>query len=123
MYPEPSCLQLCIHLCHKVRSIFSCHESGTQHTYFLTIEFLKIWKVLFKLQQRSHCAVMKGLAKPEGLLNLSGCGGDLQQQLPDAHGGSKAWPQAPRCPAGSHMPQGYELRAGQLPGQPGPVSR
>lgn len=77
----------------------------------------------FKSQQLSQCVVMKGLAKPEGLLDLSGCGGDLPQQLPDAHGSSKARSQSPRGPAGSHMPQGYEFRAGQLPGQPGPVPR
>lgn len=66
---------------------------------------------------------MKGLAKPEGLLNLSGRGGAVQQYLPHAHGCSKAWPQAPRRSAGSNMPKGYELREGQLPGQLGPLSR
>lgn len=35
-------------------------------------------KGLLKLQQLSQYVVMKGLAKPEGLLDLSGCGGDLQ---------------------------------------------
>ena len=70
-----------------------------------------------------HFTVLKGLAKPEGLLDLSGCGGAIQQQLPNAHGGSKAWPQACRCCAGPNMPAGYELRKGQLPGQPSTLSR
>lgn len=90
---------------------------------FFVVFSVWLWAQTQQSQQLSHCVVMQGLAKPEGLLDLSGCGGNLQQQLPDAHWSSKAWPQAPRCSAGSHMPQGYEFRAGQLPGQPGPVSR
>lgn len=69
-----------------------------------------------------YAIVLKGLAKSEGLLDLSGGGGAVQQQLPNAHGGSKAWPQACRCCAGPDMPAGYELRKGQLPGQLGTLS-
>ena len=67
--------------------------------------------------------MLKGLAEPEGLLNLSSCGGAVQWQLPDAPGSSKAWPPAPKCCAGPHMPAGYEFRARELPGQLGPLSR
>ena len=78
-----------------------------------TMQYKQMWQVI----------VLKGLAESEGLLNLSGCGGAVQQQLPDAHGGSKAWPQAPRYCAGPNMPKGHDFRARQLPSQLGPLSR
>ena len=54
-------------------------------------------------------ALMKGMAEPEGLFHLPGCGGAVQQQLPHAHGTCKAWAQTPRCPAGPNLQEGYDL--------------
>lgn len=63
------------------------------HTVLYSLVFsVPLGTSVKRLRHSRHLIVVKGLAKPEGLLNLPGCGGAVQQQLPDAHGGSKAWP-------------------------------